>query len=166
MNPEPNAEQPRGGDPMAAKTAQHSTIQKKTLTKEQLGRNRKFEKQFPLLRGLSICCIIVVPCPLCDSWHIHGWDPEDGPEIETLRFAHCGKPGVTSYRVSVFRQADLFSIDRRAKPYGVDLPAMWKELGVEPTGDTVRFVESAPMAKVREAITYGGTPPLKPNPVK
>jgi hypothetical protein len=25
MNPEPKAEQPRGGDPMAAKTAQHNT---------------------------------------------------------------------------------------------------------------------------------------------
>jgi hypothetical protein len=41
------------------------------------------------------------------------------------------------------------------QPYDVDLPAMWKELGVERTGDTVRFVDSAPLAKVREAITWG-----------
>jgi hypothetical protein len=52
------------------------------------------------------------------------------------------------------------------QPYEVDLPAMWKDLGVEPTGDTVRFLDSAPMAKIREAITYGATPPAKPNPVK
>jgi hypothetical protein len=51
------------------------------------------------------------------------------------------------------------------QPYDVDLPAMWKDLGVESTGDTVRFLESAPMAKVREAITYGATPP-NPKSVK
>jgi hypothetical protein len=43
------------------------------------------------------------------------------------------------------------------QPYDVDLPAMWKDLGVERTGDTVRFIDSAPMAKTREAITYGST---------
>jgi hypothetical protein len=52
------------------------------------------------------------------------------------------------------------------QPYDVDLPAMWKDLGVESTGDTVRFLESAPMAKVRKAITYGATPPPNPNSVK
>lgn len=41
------------------------------------------------------------------------------------------------------------------KPYQVDLPEMWKELGVERTGDTVRFVDSAPLAKTRDSITYG-----------
>ncbi len=51
------------------------------------------------------------------------------------------------------------------QPYDVDLPAMWKDLGVESTGDTVRFLESAPMAKIREAITYGATPP-NPKSVK
>jgi hypothetical protein len=40
-------------------------------------------------------------------------------------------------------------------PYDVDLGAMWKDLGVERTGDTVRFVDSAPLAKTREAITNG-----------
>jgi hypothetical protein len=44
------------------------------------------------------------------------------------------------------------------KPYEVDLPAMWKELGVERAGDTVRFIDSAPLARVRNAITYGETP--------
>jgi hypothetical protein len=43
------------------------------------------------------------------------------------------------------------------QPYDVDLPAMWKELGIERTDDTVRFIDSAPMAKIREAITYGST---------
>lgn len=41
------------------------------------------------------------------------------------------------------------------QPYQVDLPTMWQELGVERTGDTVRFVDSAPLAKTRDSITYG-----------
>jgi hypothetical protein len=41
------------------------------------------------------------------------------------------------------------------QPYDVDLPSMWKDLGVERTSDTVRFVDSAPMAKIREAIASG-----------
>lgn len=43
----------------------------------------------------------------------------------------------------------------KGQPYSVDLEGMWKELGVERTGDTVRFVDSAPLAKVREGITWG-----------
>jgi len=50
------------------------------------------------------------------------------------------------------------------KPYDVDLPAMWKELGVERAGDTARFVDSAPLAKMRDAITYGDTPAPMPPP--
>jgi hypothetical protein len=41
------------------------------------------------------------------------------------------------------------------KPYGVDLGAMWKNLGVERTGNTVSFNDAAPMARVRDAVTYG-----------
>jgi hypothetical protein len=41
------------------------------------------------------------------------------------------------------------------RPYEVDLPAMWKELGVEREGDTVRFIDSAPLAAIRRTITYG-----------
>jgi hypothetical protein len=44
------------------------------------------------------------------------------------------------------------------QPYEVDLPAMWKELGIERTGDTVEFLDSASLAKVRDAITYGQSP--------
>jgi hypothetical protein len=44
------------------------------------------------------------------------------------------------------------------QPYQVDLPQMWKDLGVERTDDTVRFIDSAPMAKIRIAITYGASP--------
>jgi hypothetical protein len=43
----------------------------------------------------------------------------------------------------------------RDNPYAVDLEAMWKELGVERAGGTVQFVDSAPLAKVREGITWG-----------
>ncbi|MGA8143721.1 MAG: hypothetical protein WB987_07520 [Candidatus Acidiferrales bacterium] len=41
------------------------------------------------------------------------------------------------------------------QPYEVDLPAIWKELGVERDGGTVRFLDSAPLAKTRDAIAYG-----------
>ena len=58
------------------------------------------------------------------------------------------------------------------QPYEVDLPAMWKDLGVEPSADTVRFLDSAPMAKTRDAMTYGEKPvssssdlPSSPKPV-
>lgn len=44
------------------------------------------------------------------------------------------------------------------KPYDVDLSALWKNLGLEREGDTVRFVDSAPLAKTRDAITYGENP--------
>jgi hypothetical protein len=48
------------------------------------------------------------------------------------------------------------------QPYDVDLSAMWKELGVERTGDQVRFVDSAPLAKLRQAITFDATPQKLP----
>ena len=45
------------------------------------------------------------------------------------------------------------------QPYPVDLPAIWTQLGIEREGNTVRFVDSAPLAKTREAMTWGNTPP-------
>jgi hypothetical protein len=39
------------------------------------------------------------------------------------------------------------------KPVDVDLPGMWKQLGVESTGKNVRLAEDAPLAAVRRAIT-------------
>jgi hypothetical protein len=42
------------------------------------------------------------------------------------------------------------------RPYDVDLPAIWKELGIERDGNKVRFLDSAPLAATREAITFGG----------
>jgi hypothetical protein len=48
------------------------------------------------------------------------------------------------------------------KPYDVDLRSMWKELGVEREGETARFIDSAPLAATRQAITYGeGQAPSK-----
>ncbi|HTP67797.1 MAG TPA: hypothetical protein VMJ35_02745 [Dongiaceae bacterium] len=41
------------------------------------------------------------------------------------------------------------------QPYDVDLPALWMDLGVERSGDTVTFNDKAPLANVRRAITYG-----------
>jgi hypothetical protein len=49
------------------------------------------------------------------------------------------------------------------QPYDVDLPALWTELGIEREGNAVKFLDSAPLAKTREAITYGSAgPSLKP----
>jgi hypothetical protein len=41
------------------------------------------------------------------------------------------------------------------KPVQVDLPAMWKELGVESTGDTVQLKNDAPLSAIRKAIEAG-----------
>jgi hypothetical protein len=49
------------------------------------------------------------------------------------------------------------------QPHEVDLPAMWKELGVERTGDTVKFIDTAPLAKTRQAITVGTPAEHSPN---
>jgi len=49
------------------------------------------------------------------------------------------------------------------QPYDVDLPALWTELGIERDGNTVKFLDTAPLAKTRDAITYGSAgPALKP----
>ena len=41
----------------------------------------------------------------------------------------------------------------KATPVETDLPALWKQLGVKPKGDSVTFDHSAPMAAIRRAIT-------------
>jgi hypothetical protein len=41
----------------------------------------------------------------------------------------------------------------KASPHPVDLPALWRRLGVVKEGDTVRFDDAAPLAAVRRAIT-------------
>ncbi|MGA7855828.1 MAG: hypothetical protein WCA15_21095 [Candidatus Acidiferrales bacterium] len=41
------------------------------------------------------------------------------------------------------------------QPYDVDLPALWQQLGIDREGDKVVFNDAAPLAKVREAITFG-----------
>ncbi|HKN76575.1 MAG TPA: hypothetical protein VJW94_15455 [Candidatus Acidoferrum sp.] len=41
------------------------------------------------------------------------------------------------------------------KPVQVDLPAMWKELGIEASGRTVVLKDDAPMSAVRRAIEMG-----------
>ncbi len=39
------------------------------------------------------------------------------------------------------------------RPGDVDLPALWRELGVIPDGDSVRFDDDAPLAHIRRAMT-------------
>jgi hypothetical protein len=41
------------------------------------------------------------------------------------------------------------------QPVTPDLNALWKKLGVIPTGDTVRFDDTAPWAAIRKAVTTG-----------
>jgi hypothetical protein len=49
------------------------------------------------------------------------------------------------------------------QPYNVDLPALWTQLGIERDGNAVKFLDTAPLAKTRDAITYGSAgPSLKP----
>src|SRR6201987_6100858 len=43
------------------------------------------------------------------------------------------------------------------RPYQVDLDALWKELGVERDGDTANFIDSAPLANTRDAITFASS---------
>lgn len=47
------------------------------------------------------------------------------------------------------------------EPYPVDLSALWQQLGIQQDGQTVRFNDTAPLAAIREAITYG-TPAESP----
>jgi hypothetical protein len=49
---------------------------------------------------------------------------------------------------------DLYN-EWSAKPITPDLSALWKQLGVISTGQTVRFDDDAPLAAVRRAITTG-----------
>jgi hypothetical protein len=48
--------------------------------------------------------------------------------------------------------SDLFS-KWKDNPVQVDLPSLWKELGIVADGKSVRLVEDAPLAAVRSAIT-------------
>jgi hypothetical protein len=54
--------------------------------------------------------------------------------------------------------------EMKDQPHPVDLPAIWAKLGIERDGDKVHFLDSAPEAKIREAITWGATssPPDAP----
>jgi hypothetical protein len=41
----------------------------------------------------------------------------------------------------------------RGAPYAVDLPALWKKLGVGVAAEGVQFDDQAPLAAVRRALT-------------
>jgi predicted metalloprotease with PDZ domain len=43
------------------------------------------------------------------------------------------------------------------QPMDVDLPGLWKQLGIEADGKTVRLVDDAPLAAIRRAITDAAT---------
>ncbi len=43
----------------------------------------------------------------------------------------------------------------KGRPFDVDLNALWRELGIERNGQGVLFIDGAPLAATRQAITYG-----------
>ena len=45
------------------------------------------------------------------------------------------------------------------QPYDVDLSDLWKQLGIERDNRAIRFVDDAPLAQTRVAITYGTLTP-------
>jgi hypothetical protein len=45
----------------------------------------------------------------------------------------------------------------RNDPFPVDLPALWKRLGVQSDRGGIEFAADAPLARVREAITRPAT---------
>ena len=47
---------------------------------------------------------------------------------------------------------DLYS-KMKDDPMPIDLAALWKQLGVEPDGKSVRLLDDAPMAAIRRSIT-------------
>lgn len=51
------------------------------------------------------------------------------------------------------------------KPVTVDLPALWKELGIQSTPQGIEFIGNAPAAKIREAITIARSEPVSANVV-
>jgi hypothetical protein len=58
--------------------------------------------------------------------------------------------------------ADLY-LKMKDQPMKVDLPDLWKQLGIESDGKTVRLIEDAPLAAIRRAITDPGTAkPVQP----
>jgi hypothetical protein len=45
--------------------------------------------------------------------------------------------------------------EMKDQPHPVDLVGIWQELGIVAEGNTVRFVDTAPLASIRVAITDG-----------
>lgn len=54
--------------------------------------------------------------------------------------------------VGVSVLSDLYS-RMKATPIAIDLPQLWRQLGIEPAGNSVGFDNTAPLAPIRRAIT-------------
>src|ERR1700684_208660 len=84
-----------------------------------------------------------------------GGDTRDDWEVEKALTSGDQATGVPVLQNLYAKMKDL--------PYNVDLPALWTELGIERDGNAVKFLDAAPLAKTRDAITYGSAgPSLKP----
>jgi hypothetical protein len=55
--------------------------------------------------------------------------------------------------------AELYA-KMKDQPMGVDLAGLWKQLGIESDGQTVRLIDDAPLAAIRRAITDPATAKL------
>ncbi len=64
------------------------------------------------------------------------------------RVLHTGDQAVGTHTLE-----DLYA-QMRATPVAPDLMALWRQLGVEPDGDSVRLTDDAPLAPVRHAIMH------------
>ena len=71
----------------------------------------------------------------------HSW------EIDHVIAVGDGATGTTVLR-------ELYD-EMKGAPVQVDLPALWRQLGVVKRGDVVTFDDSAPLANIRKAITGG-----------
>jgi hypothetical protein len=81
--------------------------------------------RLPILRGFVIGRSIVVHCPFCDKFNVHGWDPRlterdiyySGAHRDFKNHLFSEGPGVL-YRVGPFRKRDLKAIKERQKEAG------------------------------------------------
>lgn len=66
--------------------------------------------RLPTLRGFVVGKQLVVFCPYCDAWHIHGWNPDS--VAREHRVAHCAASpfGSGGYYVAPFKPEDIASL--------------------------------------------------------
>ena len=75
---------------------------------------------------------------------------EGGTIEKGWKIDHVIATGDRATGVAVLRQ--LYD-EMKEKPVTVDLPALWKQLGIEPRSKTIAFDDTAPLAAIRRVMT-------------